>query len=615
MVQTDVYEYTKEERQGTIMKDTMKTRFDSNTPVQISNIELSPDKQGSFGIAGDTAEVCKRFWRAAKAAPQGAFLGLQLAAISGEAWQVSVFAGEGAAATVEDFDWIVGNCGKAKAVRKEMLDPMDAEGYTVYVLRSPENGDSEKNSGSELWPKMSASELWDIDRSRSSAYTEQALDALLHAGAIVRLIAGGAGGGPAAVLVSLRGEMSLRLRALLALAFTGTSVEKLAGPDEIGHLSGKCLLEAMMELLRTLLYACCPEERKQAASADTAPIEELSLSVRPYNCLKRAGVNTIAQLRCLSGEQLRRIRNLTEKCVVEIQRKLAERESLLEALPPAGPGGFALLEELVGLQNVKEQMRKIAALAKMKRDMAERGMGQVPVVLNMEFTGNPGTAKTTVARIAARLFHEIGLLESDELVEVGRADLVARYEGQTADQVKGVFERAKGKLLFIDEAYSLVEKDGLYGDEAINTIVLEMENRRDDTIVIFAGYPGKMDAFLAKNPGLRSRIPFQIHFADYSAGEMLQIVELEAGKRGFSLLPEAKETALSICAPAAYQTDLGNGRFCRNLVESAILNYASRVYGSDQAESERDFRLTSADFTPPASLMGRNTARRIGFLP
>ena len=126
---------------------------------------------------------------------------MQLAAISGEAWQVSVFAGEGAAATVEDFDWIVGNCGKAKAVRKEMLDPMDAEGYTVYVLRSPENGDSEKNSGSELWPKMSASELWDIDRSSSSAYTEQALDALLHAGAIVRLIAGGAGGGPAAVLV------------------------------------------------------------------------------------------------------------------------------------------------------------------------------------------------------------------------------------------------------------------------------------------------------------------------------------------------------------------------------------------------------------------------------
>ena len=162
------------------------------------------------------------------------------------------------------------------------------------------------------------------------------------------------------------------------------------------------------------------------------------------------------------------------------------------------------------------------------------------MVLNMEFIGNPGTAKTTVARITAGILHEIGLLPTSELVEVGRADLVAKYTGQTADKVKEVFQKAKGKLLFIDEAYALTDCwENSYGDEAISTIVQEMENNREDTVVIFAGYPDKMNEFFSRNPGLRSRVPFTIRFSDYSAEEMAQIVEAEAKKRGFSLMPEA----------------------------------------------------------------------------
>lgn len=144
-----------------------------------------------------------------------------------------------------------------------------------------------------------------------------------------------------------------------------------------------------------------------------------------------------------------------------------------------------LLDELVGLGEVKAQIKRLAAFVKMKQAMADKEGAAVPIVLNMEFVGNPGTAKTTVARIVAGILHEIGLLPTSELVEVGRADLVAKYVGQTAEKVKEVFQKAKGKLLFIDEAYALTDCwENSYGDEVINTIVQEMENNREDTVVI-----------------------------------------------------------------------------------------------------------------------------------
>ena len=169
-------------------------------------------------------------------------------------------------------------------------------------------------------------------------------------------------------------------------------------------------------------------------------------------------------------------------------------------------------------------------------------------------------------------------------------------------------------MLFIDEAYSLAECwEGAYGDEAIATIVQEMENNREDTIVVFAGYPDKMKALFDRNPGLRSRVPFSVRFDDYSANEMLEIVELEAKRRGFGIESEAAEKVMAICGTAAGDSEGGNGRFCRNLVEGAILEYAFRNYDGTKEPVGVDFLLRAEDFLIPRNVKKGYKAQPIGF--
>lgn len=338
---------------------------------------------------------------------------------------------------------------------------------------------------------------------------------------------------------------------------------------------------------------------------DSLLLDEMDLSVRTYVCLNRAGIYTLGDLRKMSREDLAKIRNLGSRSLEEVINKLASMGLSLQG-EQAPPSSSDMLAQLIGLKDVKEQVRKIAAFARMKKDMETLGRTSVPVALNMEFVGNPGTAKTTVARILAGIFQEIGILSSSQIVEAGRADLVAGYIGQTAINVKSVFKRARGKLLFIDEAYSLAsDSQRDFGYEAINTIVQEMENSRGDTVVVFAGYPEEMENFFSMNPGLRSRVPFRISFPDYSTDEMAQIVALEAQKRGFSLCPRALEKAVSLCGEAKHRSDAGNGRFCRNLVENAILGYALRVYGEGAEAADgavKDFILGEEDFSLPDNM-------------
>ncbi len=274
------------------------------------------------------------------------------------------------------------------------------------------------------------------------------------------------------------------------------------------------------------------------------------------------------------------------------------------------------LHELIGLDNIKEKVDQIVAFAKLQKMAKEHGKKVEGINLNLSFLGNPGTAKTTVARIFARIMKENGILSNGDLIEVGRSDLVAKYTGQTAIKVKGVFNKAKGNILFIDEAYSLVDSwENEFGDEAIATIVQEMENNRDDMIVIFAGYPDKMEKFLSRNPGLRSRVPFVVQFKDYSADELTAIAKSEAARRGYSVTDAAEKKIHDICEAGMKMDEFGNGRFSRNLVEAAIMRAASRTMSTVQTDADLSayFTLEDCDFTPPDNMKKEKKARTIGF--
>lgn len=250
----------------------------------------------------------------------------------------------------------------------------------------------------------------------------------------------------------------------------------------------------------------------------------------------------------------------------------------------AKPKGDAYKElmEMIGLTEAKKVILQALNYHKAQKLFADKGMKVDHPAMHMVFTGNPGTAKTTVARLFARIMRENGLLSRGHLVEVGRGDLVGKYVGWTAQTVQKRFEQAEGGVLFIDEAYSLVDgRSGSYGDEAINTIVQEMENYRDDMVVIFAGYPDRMEEFLQKNPGLRSRIAYHVPFADYSVEELCSIATLTARKKGLHLDDQAQEKLASVFETARRQGDFGNGRYVRNILEKAKMAQATRLLTQD----------------------------------
>ena len=203
---------------------------------------------------------------------------------------------------------------------------------------------------------------------------------------------------------------------------------------------------------------------------------------------------------------------------------------------------------MVGLSEIKKIVDEIIDNAHIQKIRSEMGMDSYKTSLHMVFTGNPGSAKTTVARLIAQIFLKEEILDTGKYIECGRADLVGKYVGWTAKTVRSKFREAKGGILFIDEAYSLVDDSNSFGDEAINTIVQEMENHRDDVIVIFAGYPDKMKDFLNKNEGLRSRIAFYLDFPDYNADELTEIIKLMADKKGYKLDKKIESTCHEIFA-------------------------------------------------------------------
>ena len=291
--------------------------------------------------------------------------------------------------------------------------------------------------------------------------------------------------------------------------------------------------------------------------------------------------------------------------------KIAKRE-VVKATPEGS--AYDELQDMIGLKEAKSVIQKALNYYKMQKLYEEKGFKRDTPAMHMVFKGNPGTAKTTAARLFARIMKDNGLLSKGQLVEVGRGDLVGKYVGWTAQTVQSKFKEAIGGVLFIDEAYSLVDdRSGSFGDEAINTIVQEMENHREDVVVIFAGYPDEMEKFLQKNPGLRSRIAFHVPFEDYDANELCKIAALIGKNKGISLEDAALQKLGTIFETARKQSDFGNGRYVRNVLEQAKMNQASRLleYDFEDITTEEITTIKAVDIVIPEEKIEEK--RKIGF--
>jgi probable Rubsico expression protein CbbX len=250
-----------------------------------------------------------------------------------------------------------------------------------------------------------------------------------------------------------------------------------------------------------------------------------------------------------------------------------------------------LEKELVGLAPVKARIREIAALLLVDKVRKDLGLTSDTPTLHMSFTGNPGTGKTTVALRMADILHRLGYIRTGQLVTVTRDDLVGQFIGHTAPKTKEILKKAMGGVLFIDEAYYLYrpENERDYGQEAIEILLQVMENRRDDLVVIVAGYADRMDRFFGSNPGFRSRIAHHIDFPDYSPAELFEIGQLMLSRQNYRLSPAAEEAFRDYIWTRMQQPHFANARSIRNALDRARLRQATRLF------AQRGRALTADD--------------------
>ncbi len=257
------------------------------------------------------------------------------------------------------------------------------------------------------------------------------------------------------------------------------------------------------------------------------------------------------------------------------------------------------LDKLVGLKKVKETISDLISYQRVLKMRENAGLHEEKSTLHLAFTGNPGTGKTTVARIVGRIYKEIGLLSRGHFIEVSRTDLIAGYQGQTALKVKDVIERAKGGVLFIDEAYSITENDhsDSYGRECLTELTKALEDYRDDLVVIVAGYTEPMEHFFDSNPGLRSRFNTFIEFDDYSASELKEMLQLICKRNDYTISDDAMPILSSIIDMAVAGKDdlFANGRYIRNLYEKLTMNHAKRIVHMPAPTKEQLMEITAAD--------------------